>query len=313
MLYSKKWFADLVLILIAFVWGTTFVMVQEAIATLLPFSFLTIRFAFAALFLYLFLRLSMRQRGRLNAKERRQNWVGGFVLGLFLFLGYAFQTFSLLYTTSGKSGFLTGVSVALVPVLSLLILGIRVRFVSVLGVLLAVSGLYLLAFADFSVINRGDVLAFFCAIFFGLQIVYTGKFSGTTSVFHLVTIQLATVAILSACSAVLFEPWQQMLHPDIYLNPAVASALVVTSLFATAFAFIAQTHVQKFTTPNRVALIFSMEPVFAALADYWWQGVALGGRALAGGVLILCGMILAEIQFPQFSIFKKKVKEKSRQ
>lgn len=310
MLYSKKWLADLVLILIAFVWGTTFVLVQEAISTLPPFSFLTVRFAFASLFLYLFLRLSMRQRGRLNAKEKRQNWVGGFVLGLFLFLGYAFQTFSLLYTTSGKSGFLTGVSVALVPVLSLLILGIRVRFVSVLGVLLAVSGLYLLAFADFSVINRGDVLAFFCAIFFGLQIVFTGKFSGTTSVFHLVTIQLATVAILSACSAVLFEPWQQMVNPDIYLNPSVASALVVTSLFATAFAFIAQTHVQKFTTPNRVALIFSMEPVFAALADYWWQGVALGGRALAGGFLILCGMILAEIQFPQFSIFKRKAKEK---
>ncbi|SEN35062.1 DMT family transporter [Lihuaxuella thermophila] len=313
MFESRKWLADIILIGIAFVWGTTFVMVQEAISTLLPFSFLTIRFGLAALFLCLFFRLSMRQKGPLSAEARRQNRIGGFVLGLFLFLGYAFQTFSLLYTTSGKSGFLTGVSVALVPVLSFLILGIRVRFVSVLGVLLAVSGLYLLAFADFSVINRGDVLAFFCAIFFGLQIVFTAKFSGTRSVFHLVTIQMVTVTILSLCSAILFEPWHLMLKPDTYLNPAVASALLVTSLFATALAFIGQTHVQKFTTPNRVALIFSMEPVFAALADYWWQGVALGGRALAGAFLILCGMILAEVHFPTLSIFRKKVKEKSGQ
>ncbi|MBA4495765.1 DMT family transporter [Paenactinomyces guangxiensis] len=311
MFYNKRWIADFILIMITFVWGTTFVLVQDAITTFPPFSFLAVRFGLAALLLFLIIRFFRNRTEKENpATDPRQNWIGGFVLGIFLFLGYAFQTFSLLYTTSGKSGFLTGVSVALVPVFTYFILGVRIKLSAATGVLLAIIGLYLLAFADFSDINRGDILAFLCAIFFALQIVYTGKFSARTSVFHLVAIQLATVALLSFFSAFTFESWQQILHPRIYEDPTVAWALMITSLFATAFAFIAQTHVQKFTTPTRVALIFTMEPVFAALADYWWQGVTLTGRSFIGAILILCGMILAEVPLAQLSVFKKRAKDK---
>jgi drug/metabolite transporter (DMT)-like permease len=298
--------ADGVLLLITLVWGTTFVLVQDAISTLPPFLFLALRFSLASILLIPF--VWMRAGFRPEWELWRQNALPGFILGLFLFLGFAFQTFSLLYTTSGKSGFLTGMSVALVPVFSFLILKKPIHSAAVIGVLLACIGLYTLAFADFSEINRGDVLAFLCAVFFALQIVFTGKYSGGSSLFHLVAVQLLTVAVLSLFSTLLFEPWRSHLRADKLLHPTVVTALGITSVFATVLAFIAQTHVQQFTTPTRVALIFTMEPVFAALADYAFQGVILSGRSFMGCLFILSGMLLSEMDGLFRRLLKKRTK-----
>lgn len=299
---AHRWIADSVLLLVAFIWGTTFVLVQNAIETLPPFTFLAVRFSLAGMFLLLF----FRWRGVSYRIPLRHVTVGAFI-GMWLFLGYALQTFSLLYTTSGKSGFLTGLSVALVPLWSLVLLGMKPRPTAVAGVLLAVTGLYLLAFADFSSINRGDILALFCAVAFGLQIVYTAKYAPKVETLHLVTVQIFTVALLSGGCSLLFEPWKRALEESAWSVPAVSGALLVTAFLATSLAYLAQTHFQKFTTPTRVALIFAMEPVFAALADYWWMDVALKGRALAGCFLIFVGMVLAEIEWPP--VWRKHVKE----
>lgn len=290
---THRWIADSVLLLVAFIWGTTFVLVQNAIETLPPFTFLAIRFTLAGLFLLLFFRWR-----NVTYRIPFKHLAVGALIGIWLFLGYALQTFSLLYTTSGKSGFLTGLSVALVPIWSLVLLGVKPRPTATAGVLLAVSGLYLLAFADFSSINRGDVLALLCAVAFGLQIVYTAKYAPKVEALHLVTIQIFTVALLSGGCSLLFEPWERVLRDKAWSVPAVALALLITAFLATSLAYLAQTHFQKFTTPTRVALIFSMEPVFAALADYWWMDVALGGRTLAGCILIFAGMVLAEVEWP---------------
>ncbi len=295
MLQKRKWFSDIVLLGVTFIWGLTFVLVQNAIATIPPFSFVALRFGCAALLLLPFTRREQDQL--LPSLTRRELAQAGVWLGIWLFLGYALQTFSLLYTTPGKSGFLTGMSVALVPILALIILRIQPTLSALLGVGLATVGLYLLAFVNLSSINRGDLLAFLCAIAFGLQVVYTGKFSSHTSVQRLVVIQLATVALLSTVAAAIFEPWQRVLSPHVLLQPTVIIALVVTAVFATAFAYLAQTHIQKYTTPTQVALIFASEPVFAALADYWWNGTGLSTRAIIGCVLILGGTLLTELKW----------------
>ncbi|WP_124727118.1 DMT family transporter [Staphylospora marina] len=301
---TKRRLADLALTLIAFVWGVTFIMVQDAIQSLPPFLFLTIRFGSSALLIFLYMRLV-----RVNG-DSRENFGRelryGVILGILLFGGYAFQTFSLLYTTSGKSGFLTGVSVALVPIFAYFVTKSRISLQAATGALCALIGLYLLAFADFGSVNIGDVLAFLCSVFFAFQIIYTGQFSGRCSLLHLVGFQLLTVAVLSGVCSLLTEPWKQALRPEILLDPSVWSALLVTSVFATVLAFIAQTHVQKYTSPARVALIFSLEPVFAALADYVWLGVTLTGRALAGCLLIFGGMLLSELPAVRFPWGRKR-------
>jgi drug/metabolite transporter (DMT)-like permease len=305
---SQRLFADMIMITVTFFWGVTFVLIQDAIVTLEPFSFLAIRFGIAFFLLALFTYLS-RSIPKLTAATFQQHLKAGFVLGLYTFLGYALQTFSLLYTTSGKTGFLTGLNVAIVPIISLFILRTRIKPSSIFGVACAVIGLYLLAFTDFTAINYGDLLAFACAILFALQIVYAGKYAPQSSLFHLVTIQMATVMLLSALFMLVFEPWQQMINPAVLFSPSVLIALLVTSTFATAFAYIAQTYVQRFTTPTRIALIFAIEPVFAALADYVWKGVILSGTSLVGCLLILCGMILSEIQLPARHRLKRKIKD----
>ncbi|GCE28496.1 membrane protein [Dictyobacter alpinus] len=302
MIQRFRWLSDGVLLSIAAIWGMTFVLVQDAIATLPPFSFLAIRFSVAVLLLLPFLR-SQPHTSNTSAEYRSARmWIGGIVIGSFLFMGYALQTFSLLYTTSGKSGFLTGLSVTLVPLLSWLVLRSRPTRTALIGVGCATVGLYLLAFVDIRSINPGDILAFLCAIGFGLQIVYTGKFSTGTSASQIAILQLATVAILSTIAALFFEPWQHIIQSGMMLQPNIIIALVVTAVFATAIAYLAQTHIQKYTTPTRVALIFASEPVFAALADYLWHGIALGPRALIGCLLILGGTLLTELPLAKLTL-----------
>ncbi|GHO82819.1 DMT family transporter [Dictyobacter formicarum] len=298
MMQKTRWLSDGTLLLIAAIWGLTFVLVQDAIATIPPFLFVAIRFGWAALFLLPFLARKTQNSMSPAALSRSRTLISGGLLGFFLFLGYVLQTFSLLYTTSGKSGFLTGLSVALVPLLAWLILRSRPAVLTLAGVGVATFGLYLLAFIDISTINPGDVLAFLCAIAFGLQVVYTGKFSGLASAHSLAFIQLSTVAVLSAVAVFIFEPWQSVFQRAILLQPAVIIALVVTSVFATALAYLAQTHIQKYTTPARVALIFATEPVFAALVDYLWHGTTLSLRSFTGCLLILGGTLLTEIKWP---------------
>lgn len=288
---SKHWIAEGTLLGIAFLWGATFVLVQNAITVLPPFSFLAVRFGLAFLLLLPFALIS---RNRSKKSALRAGYLG-LLLGVWLYLGYALQTWSLLYTTSGKSGFLTGLSVTLVPVMSFIILRIKPKPTAIVGAGCSVLGLYLLAFVDFSAVNVGDILAFLCAIAFALQIVYTGKYALDTDAAMIVTAQIGTVAFFSLLSSAIWENPATMIRADVYLNANVATALIVTSFFCTAFAFWAQTYFQKYTTPNRVALIFAMEPVFAALADYWFKGVTLNATSQVGCLLIFLGMILAEI------------------
>ena len=291
---SNRWVADSVLLSVAIVWGLTFVIIQDAIAILPPFAFNAARFGFAAILLAIYLFFHLRSSEKVTAIAKHIKY--GVILGFLLFAGYALQTYSLLYTSSGKSGFLTGLSVALVPFLSYVILRYKPTLSAMLGTLFAVIGLYLMAFSDLSSINRGDLLAFICAIAFGLQLVYTAKFTKEVSTALLVFVQLITVAILNTGAAFLFEEPVSM---NVFFDTSVFWALIITSVFATVFAFIAQTYYIKFTSPARVALIFATEPVFAAIGDFAWNGILLGPITLLGCLFILIGMILAEIPIPK--------------
>ena len=303
---SNRWVADTTLLSVAIVWGLTFVIIQDAVSILPPFAFNAARFGMAAILLAIYLYIQLRSSEKITNLVKHIKY--GIILGALLFAGYALQTYSLLYTSSGKSGFLTGLSVALVPFLSYFILRNRPTFSAMIGTLFAVIGLYLMAFSDLSSINRGDLLAFICAIAFGLQLVYTAKFTKEVSTALLVFVQLITVAILNIGATILFE---KPVPLNVFLETSVFWALIITSLFATVFAFIAQTYFIKFTSPARVALIFATEPVFAAIGDFAWHGILLGPITLLGCLFILVGMILAEIPIPKSLLptLKKEPKE----
>lgn len=289
--------ADITLLFVALIWGSTFLIVQQAISSLPPNTFNAVRFSIAALFLFI-IQITMYRH---QLKEWRLPLLtAGFILGIWLCLGYALQTMGLQYTTPSKAGFITGLSVVLVPLFSFLYLRDRIKPGAIVGVILAAIGLYLLTQNGSFSFNLGDVLVFGCSICFAMQIVVTGKYAKRFPALPLAIVQLGTVALISWIYSFLFEDWSRAFDPGILFKPEVAFGLFITSIFATALAFLAQTALQKKTSSTRVALIFALEPVFAALTSYIFIHEVLSGRQVSGCLMIFTGMILAELPIQEW-------------
>lgn len=299
---KKPFFADISLLLVTLIWGSTFVLVQNAIASLEPFSFNGLRFLIAAVILIVCLLIfDRKQLKQMNKKLI----LSGVIIGFWLFLGYATQTIGLLYTTSSKAGFITGLNVVFVPLISMFLMKQYPSRNAVLGVLVATIGLFLLTMTDVTSLNKGDGIVFLCAISFALQIILTGKYSSNYPTLLLTIIQISTCSIFSIISAFIFEDWKRSLDVHILLSYNVLIALLITSILATAVAFYVQTTFQKYTTATRVALIFAMEPVFAAITGYFWADERLSISALFGCILIFAGMIFAEVPSKKITLLRK--------
>lgn len=278
--------ADLALLMVAFVWGVTFVVIQDALHNITPHYFNAIRFSMA----FTFLAAVYWKRFKYISLT---TILTGIFIGLFLFSGYTLQTVGLKYTSASKSGFITGMSVVMVPLLTAILLRRIPTAQSILGVVSAAVGLGLLSFNQgISEINLGDVLTFFCALSFGLHIVLVGKFAPDNDSVLLALIQIATVAAASFIFGIFLENPPRV---ESFTKP-VWTALVFTAIPATALAFLIQNTVQKFTTPTHTALIFTMEPVFAALTAFLLTGEVLSTSQLIGCGLILTGMLAAELK-----------------
>lgn len=287
--------ADLLLLGVVTVWGATFVMVQDAVQEWPVFAFLALRFAVAAAAfapIYLWRRRRARpDRPRADADAQGAILLPAIVIGLVLGASYAFQTVGLLYTTPAKTGFITGLNVILVPVGAALFLRQRSGAPVVVGVVLATIGMALLSLNDNLSVGFGDILVFICAIAIAAHILLVGRYARRTSPFRLAAIQIATMAVACAIISLVFEV-PAGLPP---LSGNVLFAAVFTGLLATTFAFTAQAWAQRFTSPSHIALLYTLEPVTAALFSYLLIGEVLTFRGLIGCGLILAGMLAAEL------------------
>jgi drug/metabolite transporter (DMT)-like permease len=281
----RQFLADLALLLVALIWGSTFVLVKEAVSQVKPFNFIALRFALATLFMALLFGRRLRTLGR-------RELLAGALIGLFLTAGYGFQTAGLQYTTASKAGFITGLSVVIVPFAAWLILGPRPTPSALAGVILATIGLALLSLqmGESLKIEWGDLLVLGCAVSFALHIVTVGAFAPRMDPLALTMAQIGVAALISGALALTVEGgWSGF-------SGRVWFAALFTGLLATSLAFAVQTTAQAFTTPTHTALIFATEPVFAALFGTLLAGERLTGRALLGCGLILAGMVVAELR-----------------
>lgn len=280
---KKQFKADLLLLSVVISWGSTFVLTKNALQEMPTYNFLSVRFGVAALLLIL---IFVKKLIRIE----RAALLGGTVLGFLLFIGYAFQTVGLNYTTASKSAFITGFSAVLVPVLSTLILKKRPEFMAVLGVVCAIIGLGFLTLSDSLILNIGDLYTLLSTFAYALQIILIDKFTSRADSAAIATVEISVVAMLSAIFSFLFE------KPVIPSTAGVWIAIFVTSVFATTYAFLVQSMAQKYTTPTHTALIFVGEPVFALLFAYILIGELLTIKQLTGCALILSGMLLSELK-----------------
>ena len=278
--------ADFLLLTVAISWGITFLMVQDAIDTTPVYAFLFYRFALASFIMFF---ISYKYLKNINKKVI----LYGVTLGTFLFLGFATQTFGLSYTQSSIVAFITGLNVIFVPFLAYFIFKDHVKKNVLIATLIAVIGLYLLTMTGSLTIGKGEFLTLFCAVFFALQIIFTGKYSKDVDVFLLVLVQLITVSIFSLIFSLIFDETTF----NIDFDYAFYKAVIVTAIFATVYAFLIQTYMQQFTTATKTAVIFSMEPVSAAIYGGYVGGEILSTIQITGAGLIIIATLVAEINF----------------
>jgi drug/metabolite transporter (DMT)-like permease len=274
--------ADLWLLLAAFFWGLTFVSVKDAMRFSSPLLFLGTRFALASLVLLPFCYRSLR---RLD----RSGWRDGILLGMFLFGGYAFQTAGLVHTTATRSAFITGLTMILVPPLSVFMLRKKSDLLQIAGVFLAVVGLYVFVNPEAGPINRGDFLTIFCTLCFAMQIVLVQRATLRHKPLDMVMIQLLTTVLLSFSLSPFME------KPFFHWSSLLGLDLLFTSLLATVGCLLIQFTFQRKTSPTRAAVIYATEPLFAALFGFLFFGEHLGAAGWLGGSLILAGMVISEL------------------
>jgi drug/metabolite transporter (DMT)-like permease len=279
----KRVRAELALVSITIIWGTTFVVVKSALAEVSTFVFLALRFCVAAAALILIYRGAVRKRG-----------IGpGVFAGCLLFTAYVFQTLGLEQTTPSKSAFLTGLSIPMVPLVSSLVCKNRPRLVEVAGILIASLGMGLMTLSSASDLrfgmSRGDLLSFLCAATFAVHIVIIGHYSQLHGFESLAVVQIATAAVLGSASFWFAEPIR------FHMTSGVAAAVLLTGLLATALAFTTQAWAQQYTSATRAALIFALEPLIAWVTSYAMTGERMANRGKVGAGMILAGILVVEL------------------
>jgi len=217
-------------------------------------------------------------------------------LAFFMFAGYCFQTAGLQYTTASNSGFVTGSSVVLVPLLLAVFWGRSLTRWIYVGAFAALVGLYFLTVPaeGLRYLNRGDVLTFVAAGFYAVHIILVGDYTQEHSVRALSLIQVAGCAVMAwplmgAAAAIHWQPMRFSGSWGLWLG------IGICAVFATAVAFTVQLWAQQFTSPGHAAILFALEPVFAVITSYIVLHERLSARALKGAGLVVAGIVLAEL------------------
>src|SRR5689334_6719402 len=246
---------DALLVFITMIWGSTFLVVKNTIRISGPFTYLAFAYGVGALAVALIFR---RRLIRITRAELRN----GLIIGLFLFTGYALQTIGLQFTSVSKAGFITGLNVPLIPVFMFLLLRQRASRGAVAGIIISFMGLFLLSFNNQFTpsIGIGELLIFGAAIAFALHIVCISRFSPGADATNLVIMQIALTSILSFIAI-------PLTHQSVFVPVwSFWIAVVLMGTLDIAFTLLVMNRVQQFIGGTKAALIYALEPVWAALA-----------------------------------------------
>lgn len=292
---SRAHFWGWVLLFVSFVWGIEFALIHQALDSIGPNTFNALRFIVALITLWLYFLVAGI---KISALVDRPCLHHGLVLGALLFAGFSTQSIGLQYTTASNGGFITGLNVVLVPVIAWLWLKQHMRWYVWLGVSLATVGTLLLT-GGVDGFGSGERWVLACAFAFAIHIVYTGVYVKQVDPLALTFVQLGFVTIFCVCASLFFESESIKGVPSLLFASDEAAtvwlAILVGGTLGTGLAYVAQTVGQQSLEAWRVALIFSTEPLFAALGGYWLLEETLSVYAWLGAACIIAGMLVAEL------------------
>lgn len=270
--------ADLTLLLVSILWGSAFVFQRIVGEQGGVYFFNGLRFLLGALILLPFLR----KQG--TASKDQWVWMG--MAGSILFIAAALQQAGIQYTTAGNAGFITIMSVAIVPFVLLIGWGERPRPLAVVSVVMAGVGAFLLSTGGSFKVQKGDALELAGALFWALHLVVLGKFATRFASIQFAAGQFLVAGLLNLVAGLFFEQSQ--------LNRDVIGAVVYTAVFSVGVGYTLQVWAQRFTPPNDAALILSLEAVFAALTGWLFLSETLVTTQIVGCGLILGGVLLTQ-------------------
>ena len=280
----------LMLLAASFFWGTTFVAQILGMEGLGPYTYAASRFALGTLLIG---TLWYAYRGKRAAERRAGTFHSGFragiPVGLAMFVGVTLQQVALLYTTAGKTAFITTLYIVLVP-LAAVLLGQRVRAAQWGGALLAFAGVYFLSVHGALTLNTGDILVFLCSFFWMGQILLIDRFARAVDPIELCLMQMIVCTIGSTALAVVYETFVWM---DLWY---AAVPILYAGIFSCGVAYTCQILGQAYVEPTQAAILMSTEAIFAAVAGWIILGETMSGIQMLGCALLLSGALMAQVR-----------------
>ncbi|MGP1494849.1 MAG: DMT family transporter [Streptobacillus sp.] len=284
--------AELIMIVVAIIWGTGFVVTKLAMDNGIGVYYLLfIRFLVASILLMFVIFLK-------KIKIKKEMLLPGIIQGVLLTLGYSIQTMALNYTTPAKNSVLTGLNVIFVPYILLIFFRKKLDIFTIISSILAFFGTLLLSgnISSFSEINKGDLLSMLCAIFFALYIIVIDKYANKINVFVMSFIQFFTVMILCLLLSLTKGEIKQ-------LNSTSLISMIYLGVFGTFVAYNLQIMAQKVLSASRTVLFLSLEVVFGVLISIISGYDSFSLNILVGTLLVFAGIVIAETKLD--FIFKK--------
>lgn len=293
----KKWLAIGALILVTVIWGGGFVASDIALESMKPFQIMMVRFLLASVL------MGVISRGQRKSEEKLKDRAGaikaGVLMGVTLFMGFAFQIIGLQYTTPSKNAFLTALNVVIVPFIAFVILKKKIGAKGIIGAVMSVLGVALLSLNGNFTVSLGDGLTLFCAVGFAFQIFFTSEFVKKYPASVLNTVQMFTAFVLSAISLMIFG------ENDFQVTTQGWLSALYLGVVSTTICYLLQTACQKYIDETKTAIILSMESVFGTIFS-----ILILHEVVTVRMIIGCAVILAAVIISNMSETSEKIEDK---
>ncbi|MFC2103965.1 DMT family transporter [Bacteroidota bacterium] len=272
------------LILVTIVWGSTFFIIKDTVTTVNEFLIVFIRsvLAFAAMFMF---QLFKAPKKLLNKRA----FAFGSILGILLAITYTSQTIGLKYTSTGHSAFITSSAVIVVPFILFFLYKSKLLKIDLIAVSIVFTGLFLLTYDFETKMNIGDIITIITSVSYAFHVVLAGRFVKKSETLSLVTYQFFAASVVSLIAFLIAD------HETVIISTKAWNSLIYLGLIGTLFCYFITVWVQKYVSSLKVAVIFSLEPVFAAIFGYVIIHEILNLKESIGAILILTGVIVHSI------------------
>lgn len=293
---KTKIFLILLVIGTAF-WGISFPLSKEAYASITPYTFMFYRFLIAAIALAI---IFYRQILSINKSTLKK----GIISGIFLFMGICWQAVGLKYTSASNASFIAGIEVVMIPLFAFFIMKKSIQPKIWAACILAVGGLYTIAMSSgLSNFKIGDLMVFIGSIFYSTYVLYVGKISQEKQSSEskldpkaLVIMQLFVCAIASGIVTIVQGGLSSIALP---MSAKIWESLLFVGIFSTGYMYCIQNIAQKYIAPEKIALTYLCEPIFATIFAYFMLNEAITPTTVVGGTLILISMFISEANIPK--------------